>query len=105
MNEERLRNFLDLRTHLELRSNEGGRLELGFDLGILAVADTSGGGKERLLSLPGVEGVSFSLLKRRVEIRYDPDRLDPGFWVAMLQGSEEEARAALEALPPGEGEA
>ncbi len=104
MSDSHLEKLLSLRGHLELRANENGVAELGFDFGIVTAAPelASSAGKQRLLSIPGVSGVELFLLRRCVEIRYDPERLDPGFWNAVLQGSEAEARAALEALPPPE---
>ncbi|MEX0921736.1 MAG: hypothetical protein WD489_10850 [Rhodovibrionaceae bacterium] len=50
-----------------------------------------------------MEAVELFLLRRCIEVRYDPAQLDPGFWEAVLQGSETEARAALEALPADDG--
>ena len=106
MSEERLQTVMALRAHLELRGNKDGVVELGFDLGIVAAAPDIAGGdaKQRLLSIPGVEGLRLSLMSRSLEIRYDPARLDPAFWAAVLTGSEAEARAALEALPDEDDE-
>lgn len=106
MSGEILQTLMALRAHLELRGNGDGVVELGFDLGILAAAPEIAGGeaKQQLLDIPGVEGLQLSLISRSLVIRYDPARLDPGFWDAVLTGSEDEARAALEALPGGDGE-
>ena len=106
MSTESLQTLMALRQHLELRGNRDGVVELGFDLGILAAAPEIAGGdaRQRLLDIPGVEGLQLSLIGRSLTIRYDPARLDPGFWDAVLTGSEAEARAALEGLPGPESE-
>jgi hypothetical protein len=95
--------LLRARRHLHLVSNEGGKVSLKFDLGVLVDAPELGDAatQQTLKHLPGVHDIDLSLLHRRIDIHYDPDSLPPEWWADLVDGDETAARDVVAKLEGG----
>jgi hypothetical protein len=95
--------LLRARRHLHLVSNADGKVSLKFDFGVLSDAPELGSSETQhvLTGLPGVHDIDLSLLHRRIDIHYDPERLPPQWWADLVEGDDQAARDVVARLEAG----
>jgi hypothetical protein len=99
--------LLQMARHVKISRHQPGRIRLQLQLGALTLLE-QGNPEDLLQVVPGIEDVRAQLIFGNVTIFYDPRRLPPDVWEAMvsLQERPEKApqvRARLENLLDRDG--
>lgn len=84
--------LLRARPHLQIVHHVPGRVRLRFGPGILeAVPEIATQGEALLSGLTGIKDVRVNAAAFSLIVNYDRDRLPPGWWEKLIEGSEAEA--------------
>lgn len=96
-NSELMARALAFRQALSVVHHVAGRIRLRVAPVLYGrLAAVNGNGVQGLLqSLDGIRGFRVNPAAATVVIEYDPGRLAPGFWEALLEGSDDEAEQVL----------
>ncbi len=89
--------LLAYRQALRIVHHVAGRIRLRIGPALYGrLAAVNGNGVQGLLqSLDGIRGFRVNAAAATVVIEYDPGRLAPGLWEALLEGSDDEAEQVL----------
>ncbi|MGO1118945.1 HMA2 domain-containing protein [Rhodovibrionaceae bacterium A322] len=89
--------LLKARDALKIAKHEPGRIRLKFGLDILDKAPElkEKEGRAKLRAIDGIEGIEINPIAFSLVVTYDEDLIAPDTWEALIDGSEEEAEAAV----------
>ena len=95
--------LLKARDQLRVIHHDPGRIRLRFSPKILTSVPElrSEADRDWLTSIPGIARVKTNLVTFSLTISYDPAVITPDAWERVLSGSDNEARAVLEAVCGG----
>lgn len=97
---EILQSLLPLRAHLSVVHHVPGRLRLRLGSGILALSGSADPKRFAALleKVEGIRNVRINPAAASVVVQYDAQRLPPELWQTLLEGSDTEVAALLQAL-------
>ncbi len=92
--------LLPLRVHSRIVHHLPGRLRVRVSRAALMASKglSPGGFRDALVSFDGVRDCRLSLPTLSAIIDYDAERLPPDLWVSLIEGTDDEARAAWKDL-------
>ena len=92
--------LLRARNYLSITKHEAGKIRLRYKLGALSAVPElrSKDGRKAIMAIDGLLDIDVRPLTFSLIIRYDPAKIQPAWWDALLAGPEDKARWVVEQL-------